>query len=1216
MPKKSNKKKGRNINKNETKANKSNKGNEDFKKLLSKRKKGMITYKKLQNIGFNTFDLIFSNRQFGNSKIEDFNSFKALLEEIKLQFKPKLLYNKNISVIKKEGKFCLDKYNFAKIVPFKEKNLKNLEISINNRYIKTKDIKAKLRQFYINTSIFKGKHCFEINIINLFDTKMVFGLIDINSFDVFRKELLDFDGDDFDRSNIIFTHNIDYFDIESPILIKKNINNLYHHYLKYGDIIAFGFDLDNKLIYLFLNGDLVNTYKLHIEMGENISFIPFISLNKFSEILINLDEELKYKKNYKEIGFIPFNKIGENNYEISNLKKVTDDYINILINDGKSIIKNNNITYTDINEIYNDIFDFLGNISFQHSFITQNCFIRNIKINYENDNDFEFYYICIRYILNSAKDKNSLLKNIILNLIESIHIYLIKGEPSFKKLYNLLIFLLTKNDIIKIISEFDSYTMKSIFSQIFITFHPNQDYFNKINLDIIIKSNKKVKIENDVFKDLVIDTKIFNHYLKLAQEFYDNQNISTIFSKLVETIVKNGMESKGNENMMDNKIIKNLNDFFKSELKFLRKENICMTKKAIRFNDIFKSFFIPGMQLFNNLYDKNQKGNTNYLISYSVIKYLIKNKGEKLGGTMKYINNHYTKKINNYDEIINMKIDNLNSVFLIEFIELFFLNNNSINLWDFLKKILSDYMNFKKENFISSIKNNSQDVIHSKFLNFLKFKLFFPSLEEIEIIIKFLINFSNILLNDLYPSKLIYFFPVKIIIIFPVLISFVISVVVSLSIDQGDYFNSYKIEKKKDANDIIELADNCVKQYMSILSKIISDKCVKILSLKCIILNFLQTSLINETILTDEQIISLFNFVDEIHNNKVYKNEVFNFTKLFNNKFKTSEKDFTSLGLRLYKLFKQKENNNVLRIALILIYNNINSSLSYLEEYLAGFNQNFNSNNNDFLTFPISNNISNIIDRDNFNTSHFEINYVNSNNENNKSKLNNKEKLEKLNSCLIDLNWQFIKLNNFYSLASDIIELYDFNSFENKFLDNLLLSIYSIIFSSNNFDQIKDKKVNESYNKLINNILIFYNIIFKNISFINNENIKNELSKRRNIYHLKDIGIYLNKITSQKKNKKTIDEIKYFNSFLMNLEKIILEKDATKLINNDDDNNNNKSLENNNLCPICVDSVVNTHLLPCQHLICRNCYLQCISGNKLCPFCRVKIKGIKEYKNC
>ena len=67
-------------------------------------------------------------------------------------------------------------------------------------------------------------------------------------------------------------------------------------------------------------------------------------------------------------------------------------------------------------------------------------------------------------------------------------------------------------------------------------------------------------------------------------------------------------------------------------------------------------------------------------------------------------------------------------------------------------------------------------------------------------------------------------------------------------------------------------------------------------------------------------------------------------------------------------------------------------------------------------------------------------------------------------------------------------------------MDNLLLSIYSIIFSSNNFDQIKDKKVNESYNKLINTILTFYNIIFKNISLINNENITNELSKRRNIF--------------------------------------------------------------------------------------------------------------------
>ena len=59
MPKKNNKKKERNINKYDLKRNKNNEGNEDFEKLLSKSKKGMITYKNLQNIGLNTFDIIF-----------------------------------------------------------------------------------------------------------------------------------------------------------------------------------------------------------------------------------------------------------------------------------------------------------------------------------------------------------------------------------------------------------------------------------------------------------------------------------------------------------------------------------------------------------------------------------------------------------------------------------------------------------------------------------------------------------------------------------------------------------------------------------------------------------------------------------------------------------------------------------------------------------------------------------------------------------------------------------------------------------------------------------------------------------------------------------------------------------------------------------------------------------------------------------------------------
>ena len=115
MPKTKNKKKGRNNFKHSQIRDKNNEEKEDYAEHSTKTKKEMIAYKALQNIDLPTYDIIFSNRQFGNTIIEDFTSFKTYLEEIKKQFKPELLYNNNISFenIKKEGKFCLDKYNFS-----------------------------------------------------------------------------------------------------------------------------------------------------------------------------------------------------------------------------------------------------------------------------------------------------------------------------------------------------------------------------------------------------------------------------------------------------------------------------------------------------------------------------------------------------------------------------------------------------------------------------------------------------------------------------------------------------------------------------------------------------------------------------------------------------------------------------------------------------------------------------------------------------------------------------------------------------------------------------------------------------------------------------------------------------------------------------------------------------------------------------------------------
>ena len=51
----------------------------------------------------------------------------------------------------------------------------------------------------------------------------------------------------------------EYFKIKSPISIHKN-NNFYHHYITYGDIFGICIDFDNKLLYLFWNGEIINTY--------------------------------------------------------------------------------------------------------------------------------------------------------------------------------------------------------------------------------------------------------------------------------------------------------------------------------------------------------------------------------------------------------------------------------------------------------------------------------------------------------------------------------------------------------------------------------------------------------------------------------------------------------------------------------------------------------------------------------------------------------------------------------------------------------------------------------------------------------------------------------------------------------------------------------------------------------------------------------------------
>ena len=158
------------------------------------------------------------------------------------------------------------------------------------------------------------------------------------------------------------------YKLKEQYFIKKD-NIPYTHFITYGDIFGFCYDLYQKIFYLFLNGELINIEELMIDLNKNNLFVPFLRIGCDNEIIFNSGDKLEYENIYKGYGFIPLDEYNKNNYELSNLIKVTDDYLDILVNFGQLIIGNNTINYSDINQIFHIIFYFLGKYSFQEPYI-------------------------------------------------------------------------------------------------------------------------------------------------------------------------------------------------------------------------------------------------------------------------------------------------------------------------------------------------------------------------------------------------------------------------------------------------------------------------------------------------------------------------------------------------------------------------------------------------------------------------------------------------------------------------------------------------------------------------------------------------------------------------------------------------------------------------------------------------------------------------------
>ncbi len=195
-------------------------------KSIIMEKKEMLSLKKIQNIDLATYDYIFISRQFLNTTIQDFESFINLLNTIKNKYNPSLFKaNKNMEKIIKQGKFSISNSNLTNLVSFNE-NHKKAEISINTSYIKIpSDVKNSFI-FYTTKSFFKGKHCFEIEILQMEDFEITFGILNINHIDVFKREFCKSKNNELSQNvNFSLMYNLEFFKLTSPILFKKN-NNL------------------------------------------------------------------------------------------------------------------------------------------------------------------------------------------------------------------------------------------------------------------------------------------------------------------------------------------------------------------------------------------------------------------------------------------------------------------------------------------------------------------------------------------------------------------------------------------------------------------------------------------------------------------------------------------------------------------------------------------------------------------------------------------------------------------------------------------------------------------------------------------------------------------------------------------------------------------------------------------------------------------------------
>ena len=112
--------------------------------------------------------------------------------------------------------------NLTNLIIFNKKN-KKAEISINTSYINISDTKNSFI-FYTNKCIFKGKHCFELEIMNQIEPIISYGLINVSKIYNLSSKIMQLYNEKLGELNIFILNN--------PIYYSEN-EKYYNHFIIY-----------------------------------------------------------------------------------------------------------------------------------------------------------------------------------------------------------------------------------------------------------------------------------------------------------------------------------------------------------------------------------------------------------------------------------------------------------------------------------------------------------------------------------------------------------------------------------------------------------------------------------------------------------------------------------------------------------------------------------------------------------------------------------------------------------------------------------------------------------------------------------------------------------------------------------------------------------------------------------------------------------------------